>query len=212
MNFVSYHASGRAKSTKEPQPDLFKVRVNNHQLVKLAYEAELAQKRASSAHSKNRSAVAGGGRKPHPQKRTGRARAGSIRSPLWRTGGVIFGPTGQANYHLKVAKKAKRQALVQALVLSKPKLVLIDRLQASGKTAELARLLERLGLSRRILLVDEPVAGPLLRAAANLKQVQVRSARYLTVVAVLDADHIVFTPAALKATSDWLTTDQAKAT
>src|SRR5882672_8796302 len=97
---------------------VFAVMPENHELLKLAYTAYLANGRDNLAQTKTRGLVSGGGKKPWKQKGTGRARFGSSRNPIWRGGGIAFGPTGEENYSVKVNVQAKRQALRQALSLA----------------------------------------------------------------------------------------------
>ena len=95
--------------------DVFGLSVDNHELVKLAYDAYLANSRSSHAKTLKRGEVRGGGKKPWKQKGTGRARFGSTRNPIWRHGGVAFGRTGEENFAKKISKSAKLQAVRQAL-------------------------------------------------------------------------------------------------
>lgn len=110
-----------------------------------AYQAAL---RANTAHSKNRSAVSGGGKKPWSQKGRGGARAGSIRSPLFVGGGVAHGPKANRNYEQKVNKKQKRLALMHALAekAANGKLYIVDSIEvSSGKTKDAAAMMKKLG-------------------------------------------------------------------
>ena len=93
-----------AEKTTLPK-SVFAVEVPNHELLKLAYDAYLANNRLASATTKQRGEVRGGGKKPWRQKGTGRARFGSIRNPIWRGGGIVFGPRGNENYTKKISKK-----------------------------------------------------------------------------------------------------------
>src|SRR5665648_442310 len=95
--------------------EIFNVEVTNHELVKLAYDSYLANSRTASATTKQRGEVSGGGKKPWKQKGTGRARFGSSRNPIWRGGGVVFGPRGNENYSKSLTKTSKRVAVKQAL-------------------------------------------------------------------------------------------------
>ena len=106
-----------ADATKLPK-SIFEVEVTNHELVKLAYDSYLANARLASATTKQRGEVRGGGKKPWKQKGTGRARFGSTRNPIWRGGGVVFGPRGNENYTKKLSKTSKRVAVKQALSLA----------------------------------------------------------------------------------------------
>lgn len=190
---------------------VFQVEVPNHELLKLAYDSYLAANRQVSATTKTRGEVRGGGKKPWRQKGTGRARFGSSRNPIWRGGGVVFGPLGVENYNKRLAKSTKRVALRQALTLANRdgETTVIDAVKTTGKTREIVKLLADLNLAdkRRVLLVD--VKNELnLRATANLPQVELVSPTYLSVFHILNADAIVFTKEALAATTEWLKEDK----
>ena len=119
MNAPTYSASGqKATSQTTLSKDIFGQEIKNHQLLKDAYDAYLANGRENLAVVKTRGLVSGGGKKPWRQKGTGRARFGSSRNPIWRGGGIVFGPTGNENYTKKLNVKAKRVALKQALIVS----------------------------------------------------------------------------------------------
>ncbi|NCU39275.1 50S ribosomal protein L4, partial [Candidatus Saccharibacteria bacterium] len=106
-------------TTKTTLPkDIFGVEVPNHELLKLAYDSYLANSRGANATTLRRGEVRGGGKKPWKQKGTGRARFGSTRNPIWRGGGIVFGPLGNENYTKKLSKTAKRVAVRQALTLA----------------------------------------------------------------------------------------------
>jgi large subunit ribosomal protein L4 len=188
--------------------EVFNVEVPNHELLKLAYDAYLANNRMVGAHTKERGEVRGGGRKPWKQKGTGRARVGSIRSPIWRGGGVIFGPSGEENYRLKISKTSKRVALRQALTLAnEAKKILVSDVKTTGKTAEVVKFLADNKLDRKVLLVVEEKSNELIRATANLQNVLLISAKYLAVYHILNADHIVLSKKAVPVIADWLGTE-----
>jgi len=130
--------------------------INPHNLY-LYIKAYAASLRANSAHTKNRSAVSGGGRKPWQQKGRGGARAGSIRSPLFVGGGVAFGPTNNKNYTQKVNKKQKRLALEYALFekAKDSKLFVVDSVNVeSGKTKDAAKLMKKLNVRDALIVKD----------------------------------------------------------
>ena len=105
MAAVKYTKTGTKLPTAiKLQPDVFGVLPENHELLKSAYLSYLADNRLNLAMTKTRGLVRGGGRKPWRQKGTGRARFGSSRNPIWRGGGVVFGPTGNENYKRKLSK------------------------------------------------------------------------------------------------------------
>ncbi len=206
---VETYTTAGVKATTPAKLDkaVFGVDVANHELLKSAYTAYLANSRQNLAVTKTRGLVRGGGKKPWKQKGTGRARFGSSRNPIWRSGGIVFGPTGQENFSKRLNVKAKRTAVRQALSLASTanKIIVIDDLASkNGKTAELAKLLAKIKAERNVLLVVEQKTPELMRAAQNLANAQVVSAKYLSVYAVLNADCIVFSKAALTVTTGWL--------
>lgn len=194
------------QSTSTLPKDVFAVDVPNHELLKLAYDSYLANARTASATTKTRGEVRGGGKKPWRQKGTGRARFGSTRNPIWRTGGIVFGPRGNENYKLSLSKTAKRVALRQALTLAHAdKKVTVNELPTTSKTADVAKFLADNKLSRRVLLVVDEKTPELDRAVRNLQNVKLVRATYLNVYDVLNADAIVMTKPAVKAAEAWLT-------
>lgn len=186
---------------------VFEVDVPNHELLKLAYDAFLANSRQASATTKTRGEVRGGGKKPWKQKGTGRARFGSTRNPIWRHGGIVFGPRGNENYSKKLSKTSKHVALRQALTLAnQDKKILVSDIKTTGKTAEVAAFLAAKKCSEkdRVLLVVDDKTPELMRATNNLANALLVRAQYLSVYYILNADKIVITPAAVKAVEAWL--------
>ena len=200
-----------AESTKPAKAALpksvFEVDVPNHELLKLAYDAFLANSRRASATTKTRGEVRGGGKKPWKQKGTGRARFGSTRNPIWRHGGIVFGPRGNENYSKKLSKTSKHVALRQALTLAnQDKKILVSDIKTTGKTTEVAKFLAAKKCSEkdRVLLVVDEKTPELMRATNNLANALLVRAQYLSVYYILNADKIVMTPAAVKAVEAWL--------
>ena len=190
-----------AEKTTLPK-SVFAVEVRNHELLKLAYDAYLANNRLASATTKQRGEVRGGGKKPWRQKGTGRARFGSIRNPIWRGGGIVFGPRGNENYTKKISKTSKRVALRQALTVKADK-VLVAEIKTTGKTAEVAKFLKENNLNRRVLIVAEKT-DELIRATNNISESLLVSPMYLNVFDILNADHIVIAPKAIETIESWL--------
>lgn len=190
--------------------EVFGVDVPNHELLKLAYDAFLANARQASATTLTRGLVSGGGKKPWKQKGTGRARFGSSRNPIWRHGGVVFGPSGNENYKLKLSTNAKRVAVRQALTLAnKAKKIEINEVKTTGKTAEVAKFLKDNKLDAgKVLLVVDKKTPELMRATNNIEKLLVVSAKYLSVYYILNADKIVFSQAALASVKEWLGGDK----
>ena len=151
--------------------------------------------------------MSGGGKKPWKQKGTGRARFGSTRNPIWRHGGIVFGPSGNENYKLKLSKTSKLVALRQALTLAnQDKKITVTDIKTTGKTAEIAAFLtaQKFHEDAKVLLVVDDKTPELLRATNNMQQVLLVRANYLSVYYILNADQIVMTPAALKVVESWL--------
>ena len=188
--------------------DIFGLKVENHELVKLAYDAYLANSRSSHAKTLKRGEVRGGGKKPWRQKGTGRARFGSTRNPIWRHGGVAFGRTGNENFTKKISKQAKRQAVCQALSMKnaeKAVIVLEQPVKLTGKTKDAVKVLKDLKLDgKNVLAVTAEKTPEALRSTNNLLNVKLVRATYLNVFDIMNADAIVFGKAGLEAATKWL--------
>jgi large subunit ribosomal protein L4 len=185
--------------------EVFAVDVPNHELLKLAYDAFLANGRLASATTKQRGEVRGGGKKPWKQKGTGRARFGSTRNPIWRGGGVVFGPRGNENYTKKISTTSKRVALRQALTLAnEAKKIVVKEVVTTGKTAEIVKFLNDNKLERKVLIVVDEKTPELLRATSNIQNVLLVRSTYLSVYYILNADHIVIAPKSVATIQSWL--------
>ena len=195
-------------STTLPK-EVFKGEVTNHELLKLAYDSYLANSRLASATTLQRGEVRGGGKKPWKQKGTGRARFGSSRNPIWRGGGIVFGPRGNENYTKKLSTTSKRVAVKQALTLAnEAKKIVVKDLKTTGKTAEVAKFLADNKFARKTLIVVDEKTPELLRATNNIQNVMVVRATYLSVYHILNADHIVIAPKALPILKTWLVKEE----
>lgn len=206
---VQTYTTAGAKATTAAKLDkaVFGLSVGNHELIKQAYVAYLANGRGNLAQSKNRGDVSGGGRKPWRQKGTGRARFGSSRNPIWRGGGAAFGPTGDENYSHKLNVKAKRQAIRQSLSLAngEGKISVIEKFDSNdGKTSTIVKLLDKIGANENALIIVVDKTDMLMRATGNLSKVKVTQAKYVNVFDVMNADRIVFSQKALDSVHAWL--------
>lgn len=192
--------------------DIFGLSVENHELIKLAYDAYLANSRSSHAKTLKRGEVRGGGKKPWKQKGTGRARFGSTRNPIWRHGGVAFGRTGEENFTKKIAKSSKLLAVRQALSIKnadKAIVVLPADAKVSGKTKDAEKILKDLKLEgKNVLVVVAEKTPEVLRSTNNLSNVKLVRSTYLNVFDIMNADAIVFSEAGLKGTTEWLKGDK----
>ena len=188
--------------------DIFGLTVDNHELVKLAYDAYLANSRSSHAKTLKRGEVSGGGKKPWKQKGTGRARFGSTRNPIWRHGGVAFGRTGEENFTKKLSKTAKKVAVCQALSMKnadKAVFTLAETAKFTGKTKDAAKIIADMKLAdKNVLLVVAEKTPEIIRSTNNIANVKLVRATYLNVFDIMNADAIVFDAAALKVAEQWL--------
>ena len=192
--------------------DIFGLSVENHELVKLAYDAYLANSRSSHAKTLKRGEVRGGGKKPWRQKGTGRARFGSTRNPIWRHGGVAFGRTGEENFSKKISKSAKLQAVRQALSMqnqAKAVTVMANFVAKTGKTKDAVKELG-LAADKNYLVVVPEKTEQILRATGNIANIKVVRATYLTVFDILNADQIILTEAAVPMIENWLIGKESK--
>ncbi|RLB04806.1 MAG: 50S ribosomal protein L4 [Deltaproteobacteria bacterium] len=182
----------------ELKDHIFMAPIKHH----LFYEVvkwQLAKRRQGSASTKGRSAVRGGGRKPWRQKGTGRARAGTIRSPLWRGGGVVFGPQPR-DYSYPLPKKVRRAALRSALSLryQEGKLLLLeDLLLPEIKTKAFIKVMEDLGVKNALIVTDGENLN-LERSARNVPWVKVLRWEGLNVFDILKYEHLIILKPALE--------------
>lgn len=170
-------------------------------IVHRALVRQMTNARQGNASTKTRAEVRGGGRKPWRQKGTGRARAGSIRSPLWRGGGVIFGPKPR-DFNLKMNRKERRLALRTALVSRIDDLIVVEEFNnelSRPKTKDLLAALARWGAApeNKTLLILSDLAENIYLSARNVENLKVLAADQLNVYDMLHADKIVITTSAL---------------
>jgi large subunit ribosomal protein L4 len=159
-------------------------------------------KRQNSAHTKNRGEVSGSGKKPWRQKGTGRARHGSIRSPLWRGGGITFGPRNERVFEREIPKKMRRKALF--MVLSQKakdkELVILDKIELEkGKTKEMASALKKLPCSEQTTLIALPSYDKkVFMASRNIKKTFIDDARNLNILDLLNHKYLLLTKESVK--------------
>ena len=188
-----YNMEGKVVSERELAPKLFAVKINES-LVHLAVEAQEANSRVAAGHSKTRGEVRGGGKKPWKQKGTGRARHGSIRSPIWKGGGVTFGPRSDRYFSMKINRKTKQAAMAMALtdkVANEGLIGLESLVVEAGKTKTMAAMLKKLPVGRKVLLVLPQSDKMAVRASRNLKNLWTVTAGDMSLVDVLKADTVV---------------------
>ncbi len=200
-------SGAKAATAAKLDKAVFAVMPENHELLKLAYSAYLANGRDNLAQTKTRGHVSGGGKKPWKQKGTGRARFGSIRNPIWRGGGIAFGPTGNENYTVKINVATKRLALRQALSMAaaEGRITVIEAVECKdGKVATFSKTLSKIEAKGRTLVVCDQKDDMVERATRNLQEIKVVQANYLNVYDIINADTIVICEKSLAVINEWL--------
>lgn len=214
MSVATYTKAGtKAATPARLNKDVFGLEVANHQLIKDAYLAYLANARSNLAKAKNRGDVRGSTRKPWRQKGTGQARFGSRYNPIWRGGGAAFGPTGKENYERKISTSAKRLALRQALSLAAAadKVIVIETFDCpEGQVKPALAFLNKIGATGKTLLVVSQKDNLVDRATRNIARVKAVYAKNLSVYDVLNADQVVISQKALDLIGEWLTASNSR--
>lgn len=189
-----YNQEGKVVGDLSLNDKIFAVKPNPA-LVHEAVVAQRANARRSISNTKNRGEVRGGGKKPWKQKGTGRARQGSIRSPQWVGGGIVFGPRSERNFELKINRKAKQKALFMALSdkLINKQLLVIDSVKTEPvKTKIVAEMIKKLPVGRTILLVTPKADPALMRMVRNIPSVTLVSSNSVNLVDVLGHKSVAF--------------------
>lgn len=202
MSQVSlYNQEGKAVGTTELSDAVFAVKPKKS-LIHQVYVALMANAREPWAHTKDRGDVRGGGKKPWKQKGTGRARHGSSRSPIWKGGGVTFGPLSERNYTQKINKKMKKKAVQMCLTakVMEERFIALDSLESTGKTKQIAALRAALpGKGKTTLIVMPEKHDAMLRATKNIPHVDVVRASDVNVVDLLHHQYVIASKATITA-------------
>jgi large subunit ribosomal protein L4 len=205
MQVPLYNQAGQEIGTTELRDEIFAI-APNQPVMHQALVRQLANARQGNADTKKRGEVAGGGAKPWRQKGTGRARQGSTRSPQWRHGGVVFGPTPRS-YAQRMPKKMRRLALCSALSVkvADGQVRIVDELKLDEpKTREMESILGNLSIQSSALILL-PEANPTIqKSAANIADVKTLRAQYLNVRDLLGYDIVVLPLGAVKAIEGYL--------
>jgi large subunit ribosomal protein L4 len=206
MRIAVYNQEGKEVGTTILPKEIFDVKVNPD-LIHQVVVSQMANRRKVIAHTKGRGEVRGGGRKPWRQKGTGRARAGSIRSPLWRGGGVTFGPTKEKVFKKKINKKMKKKALLMVLSAKAKNnlLVVLDKINLeAAKTKSLAKIIENWKLKIKnfkagsCLIALPKVEKNIILAARNLPEVETIEAKNLNTLDLLSFQYLVMPKESIK--------------
>jgi large subunit ribosomal protein L4 len=200
---ITYKASSEYRQNEgKPKIKLKIATSNSMYIIHSALVKQLATKRQGTAHSKTRSEVRGGGRKPWKQKGTGKARAGSIRSPLWKGGGVTFGPRTR-NYISKINAKEKKLAIRTLLYNKVPHILVISNEEIFLSKPSTQLLLDKiqnlnLDLNKRILIIVDSKDKTLYLSHRNLQNIEIIQANQINIIALLNAEQILITSTSLK--------------
>jgi large subunit ribosomal protein L4 len=201
MKVDTYDQQGKTIGQTLLPKEIFGVEVNPS-LVHQVVVSQIANRRQVSAHTKSRAEVRGGGRKPWRQKGTGRARHGSRRSPLWKGGGVTFGPTKERVFKKKINQKMKRKALLMVLSAKAKNnlLILLDSLKIEkSKTKLMAEILKKLPCQGQSSLIALPAIDKnIIRAANNLVQTETIQAKDLNALDLLNFKYLIIPKIAIK--------------
>ncbi len=200
VNVNVYNQEGQVARAMELDPSVFGVSADAA-LLHFVVTAILSNRRRSTAHTKTRAEVRGGGKKPWKQKGTGRARHGSTRSPLWKGGGVTFGPRTERNYERKINAKVMKKAMRMSLSAKaeEGKLLLLDSWQLpKAKTKAVAQVLGALHIplekKHAALLITHENAHDLIQRARNIASVATAGKENVSVIDLLKYPYVVATP------------------
>lgn len=200
-NVTMYNREGKEVGEVTLDDAVFGVKIDP-KLIQFVANAQRANAAIPYANTKTRGEVRGGGRKPRPQKGTGQSRQGSIRSPQWKGGGVVFGPASERNQEKKVNKKTRQKAICMALTdkANHKKLIVVDSFDGmTGKTKELSTLLKTLpvnGMSALVASASKNVA--LTRSARNVNKVNTILANSVNVLDLLKYKFVVIDKAGIE--------------
>ncbi|MEK7664781.1 MAG: 50S ribosomal protein L4 [Patescibacteria group bacterium] len=201
MKIDIYNQQGEVTGTALLPKEIFEIALNSD-LVHQVAVLQMANKRQVSAHTKNRGEVQGSGKKPWRQKGTGRARHGSIRSPLWRGGGITFGPRTEKVFERDIPKKMRRKALF--MVLSQKakdkQLVVLDKIDMEKpKTKEILKTLSKLPIKGASILISLPKYDKnIYLSARNIKKTAITESRNLNILDLLNHKYLLMTKDSIK--------------
>lgn len=191
-----YNLEGVTSSSKTLNDSVFSVAENGNVISQTVVWQQNNQRKAN-AHTKMRGEVSGGGRKPHKQKGTGRARAGSSRSPLWTGGGITFGPRNDRNYKTRLPKVMRQNAIKMALSqkIKEKKLIVLDSFKLEKiNTAKVRQIFEKLPIEEgKILVILEKLDANIELSLANVPYVKVIKVENINIIDILKYDYIVTT-------------------
>ena len=194
-----YNVAGEKVSELELAKDVFDSEIKEYAVHQVVV-AQLANKRQGTQSAKTRAGVSGGGKKPWRQKGTGRARQGSIRSPQWVHGGVVFAPKPR-DYRMSISKSLKRVAMKSVLTskVREDKMVVLNEIQFEvPKTKEMVKLVDKFEVNKKALVVTVDVNKNVYRSSTNLENVKVIPVNNINVYDLLKYEKLIITQDAVK--------------
>ncbi len=196
---IVYNQKGEKKGEVALNKDMFDAPMNE-QLIKRMLQYQTNNARRSTAHTKTRGEVRGGGRKPFRQKGTGHARQGTIRAPHMRGGGVTFGPTKERNFSEMMPKKQRRKALFTALsaAAADGKVMALDKYDGEVKTKVFAEMVKKLPIERNCLVIIPEKMDAVQKSSANIPNVKTILVNYMNVFDIMKYGNVLFVGDALK--------------
>ncbi len=195
MKIAVYNIEGKKVGDALLPKDIFDVKMNPD-LVHQVVVSQMSNRRQGSAHTKDRSEVRGGGKKPWRQKGTGRARAGSSRSPIWKGGGVTHGPRNEKNYKKDIPAKIRRKAMFMVLSEKAQQnlLVVLDNLSLDKiKTSQMAKILNNLPCKDNCLIATPANDQKVFLSARNIPKINTTEARNLNVLDLMSRKYLLMT-------------------
>lgn len=196
-----YNQEGRKIGKARLPQEIFGIKINNDLLHQVVISL-MANQRRPWAHTKTRGEVRGGGKKPWPQKGTGRARHGSIRSPIWKGGGVVFGPRKERSYKKKIPTKMKRKALFMVLSQKAKEglIILLDKLNLDQpKTKLMKKILDKLPCKDKSTLIVLPKKDRnIILSSRNIKKVQTVQAKDINSLILLTYKYLLMPKDSIK--------------
>jgi large subunit ribosomal protein L4 len=201
MKTIVYNQAGKEVGDITLSKEIFEVALNSD-LVHQVMVSMMSNQRQNTAHTKNRGEVSGSGIKPWRQKGTGRARHGSKRSPIWRGGGITFGPRNEKNYEKAIPAKMRRKALLMVLSekAKSKNLIVLDGIELKeGKTKEMATSLSKLPCKEQSTLIALPnYDKKIVLAVRNIKKTSIEDARNLNILELLNHKYLLITKDSIK--------------
>jgi len=189
-----YNQQGKKVGTTQ-LPDIFSAEIKPH-LVHKAVLWQLKKSKISTAHTKTRAQRRGGGKKPWRQKGSGRARAGSVRSPIFRKGGVIFGPTSEKKFAIKMPKRERKTALISVLSdkVAEKKIIILDKLKLSQiKTKKMEQILAKLKILGTVLLITDKKDEKVAKSAKNIPYLKLISVSNINILDLVNFEYLLTT-------------------